>query len=61
MTSHTIQRRAEKILREMEAACNCGGPQYGTDHAPDCSLEHARDDAWEEAQQQTWEESEADR
>lgn len=19
--------------------CNCGGPQYGTDHAPDCEFE----------------------
>lgn len=19
--------------------CNCGGPQYGTDHAPDCEYE----------------------
>ena len=20
------------------ADCNCGGPQYGTDHAPDCAM-----------------------
>lgn len=20
------------------ANCNCGGPQYGTDHAPDCAM-----------------------
>ena len=19
-------------------ACNCGGPQYGTDHSPDCQM-----------------------
>jgi hypothetical protein len=27
--------------------CNCGGPQYGTDHSPDCDLLIAEDAAEE--------------
>lgn len=23
--------------------CNCGGPEYGTDHSPDCDVVLARD------------------
>lgn len=34
-----------RYLREKEIGCNCGGPQYGTDHAPDCAIELAWDEA----------------
>ncbi len=29
--------------------CNCGGPQYGTGHSPDCLLEMGLEDAYREA------------
>jgi hypothetical protein len=37
------------------APCNCGGPQYGTDHSPDCEWEldaMRRQDQWEEDEAQ---------
>jgi hypothetical protein len=33
-----------EYLNLHEITCNCGGPQYGTDHAPDCALVLAWDD-----------------
>ena len=36
------------IAREVrKARCNCGGPQYGTAHSPDCALLLAYDVAEE--------------
>ena len=56
----TIEARARKILSEMNAICNCGGPQYGTAHAPDCEFELAADEAWREAQDEAQDEGETD-
>ena len=49
--------RASSILRATGVVCNCGGPQYGTDHSPDCAILLAWDDAVEEARQQIWDET----
>lgn len=41
---------AQRLFSKWAIPCNCGGPQYGTDHAPDCATELAWDDAWEVAE-----------
>lgn len=48
---------ATKLLKERKIPCNCGGPQYGTDHSPDCAVCLAWDDAIEDARQQLFERS----
>jgi hypothetical protein len=44
----TIIEKATKELRKRiksgEVRCNCGGPQMGTDHSPDCQINLAWDD-----------------
>lgn len=37
-----------KTNNEEVAACNCGGPQDGTDHSPDCDYELSAIELWEE-------------
>ena len=53
MYSKSVIDRATKLLLKRQqdgsVCCNCGGPQYGTDHAPDCALNLAWDDAIAEA------------
>jgi len=34
-----------KYVKDHKIVCNCGGPQYGTDHSPDCTYVLAWDDA----------------
>lgn len=53
--SKWLHTRATALMRERGIVCNCGGPQYGTDHAPDCALERAWDDAMEDAKQEYYE------
>ena len=50
----TIDERTTEILRDMGARCNCGGPQCGTDHSPDCEWELAGLDAYEQAQDEEY-------
>ena len=41
------------------APCDCGGPQYGTDHSPDCAWEldvMHREEQWQEDEQMTQDE-----
>ncbi len=52
----TIEQRTQKVFAGMSVACNCGGPQYGTDHAPDCAANLAWDNAKEEATDQLFQE-----
>ena len=33
--------------KEKNVVCDCGGPQYGTDHSPDCEINLAWDTALE--------------
>jgi len=48
-------KRATEIMKEWNVKCNCGGPQYGTDHAPDCAINLAWDDAIEQARDEQYE------
>jgi hypothetical protein len=49
MQTPEVISRATKLLRDRikagEVKCDCGGPQYGTGHSPDCQIERAWDDA----------------
>lgn len=36
-------------IEEGRVRCDCGGPQYGTDHAPDCAITLAWDRCYDEA------------
>lgn len=47
-TDDKVLKRMKKLLRKFGSPlCNCGGPEYGTEHAPDCEyvtgLEQIRD------------------
>lgn len=48
------EKLANKLLRQGGSACDCGGPQYGTAHAPDCAFVLAADNAWQEAGDILW-------
>lgn len=37
------------------ADCNCGGPQYGTDHAPDCQMVLDAIEVDHEIEDENWE------
>jgi hypothetical protein len=43
MNTHERNEYFRRYLREHNISCNCGGPQYGTAHAPDCAIERAWD------------------
>jgi len=50
MTRPTKDTLTLEMLAKLGARCDCGGPQYGTAHAPDCALELAWDEASEIAE-----------
>lgn len=54
-TPYSIDNQAREIVKRRRVRCDCGGPYYGTDHAPDCALVLAYDDAREEAEDFQWE------
>lgn len=56
--SPEVLRLADQLCRENGAACNCGGPQYGTGHAPDCESVLSYDDCVQDADQIIYEREE---
>lgn len=54
-----IDRAADEIHRKAVKAgtytCTCGGPQYGTDHAPDCDIVLGWDESRQEAEDEWYE------
>lgn len=43
MSAHDRNQYFRRYLEEHKITCNCGGPQYGTAHSPDCDVERAWD------------------
>ena len=47
-----VTKRTRELFKELGAPCNCGGPQSGTKHSPDCEMllswDHLRDVAEDE-------------
>jgi hypothetical protein len=52
-TIKKIREYADQVYKDYmahpEAVCNCGGPQYGTGHSPDCELIVWEDECWQNA------------
>jgi hypothetical protein len=47
-----VKEASEELRKRVRAGtvrCNCGGPQYGTDHSPDCQVNLA----WDQVVQET--------
>ena len=39
MNERKLWEAVNRCMKRREISCSCGGPQYGTDHAPDCEWE----------------------